>query len=137
VCFESAFSSLAREQRRNGAQVLVSLTNDEAFGDGFPGRAARAQHEAHLVLRAVEGRVAVLRAANGGRSMVVDPSGHVRFSASDRDEALTLVEVFPTSTLTLTERTGDVAGPLCALGSMLLIWMALRARSGRRMTPGS
>src|SRR5690606_20986289 len=87
ICFESAFESVARRARAEGARVLVNVSNDAWFAlAGWAGEAARAQHEAHAVMRALEHRVAVVRSANGGASFVVDPSGRVH-GGLDRGEA--------------------------------------------------
>ncbi len=76
ICYEAAFGDLARDHLRRGADLLVNVTNDAWFGGwGVAGSVARAQHEAHLVLRAVETRTTVLRSANLGRAMVVSSVG--------------------------------------------------------------
>jgi apolipoprotein N-acyltransferase len=53
---------------------MANITNDAWFGDsGGP-----LQHLAMVPLRAVENRVAVVRAANTGVSALVLPSGEIR-----------------------------------------------------------
>jgi apolipoprotein N-acyltransferase len=129
VCYESAFGSLARAHVRAGAQVLVNVTNDAWFGDGLPGKAARAQHEAHLVLRAIESRIPVVRSANGGLAMVVEPSGVARAVAPAGEEGVGVVAV--TTSVGPASRPGtavaSLVGPLCAAGA-LIVWLA----GGRR-----
>jgi apolipoprotein N-acyltransferase len=93
VCYESAFGGLARAHVRDGAELLVNVTNDAWFGEGTLGAGARAQHEAHLVLRAVENGVPVVRSANGGVAMVVDPDGRVTRVAAAGEEAVEVVTV--------------------------------------------
>jgi apolipoprotein N-acyltransferase len=73
ICYESVFPGIAREERRRGARLLVSLSNDAWFGE----TAAAYQHAAFLGLRAVENRTWVIRAANTGISAVYDPRGRV------------------------------------------------------------
>ncbi|MGE0160287.1 MAG: apolipoprotein N-acyltransferase [Gemmatimonadales bacterium] len=73
LCYELTFPELAREARSAGAAVLVTLSNDAWFG----ATSAPYQHFAHAILRAVENRMAVVRAANSGISGVVDPRGRV------------------------------------------------------------
>ncbi|MEM7416381.1 MAG: apolipoprotein N-acyltransferase, partial [Gemmatimonadota bacterium] len=67
ICYESAFPAEARRARYAGADILVNVTNDAWSGGG--GSRARTtaawQHPAHLVLRAIETRTGVVRAANG------------------------------------------------------------------------
>jgi len=74
ICFESTFSDFTRRFVNDGAQFLVNITNDGWFG----GDRGPWQHAEMAVLRAVENRVVLLRAANTGISMIVDPAGRVR-----------------------------------------------------------
>jgi apolipoprotein N-acyltransferase len=128
VCYESLFEASARELRARGAQVLVNLTSDIWFGEGssLPGSLFLAQHPAHLVLRAVENRMAVARAANGGATLVLDPRGRVlarasRLAASPLEATLRL---HPSPTLF--SRTGDLLGPTAALTVLLLLLASAR-----------
>lgn len=71
ICYESIFENLARDYRRRGGEFLVNITNDAWFGR----TSAPYQHAAHLVMRAIENRMGVARAANTGISEFVDPLG--------------------------------------------------------------
>jgi apolipoprotein N-acyltransferase len=73
ICYESIFPDIAREERRQGAGLLVSISDDAWFGE----TAAPYQHAAFLVLRAVENRTWVVRAANTGISAIYNPRGTV------------------------------------------------------------
>jgi apolipoprotein N-acyltransferase len=73
ICYEAIFPRLAAAHVNNGAGVLVNITNDAWFGR----TSAPYQHFQMSVLRAVENRVFLLRAANTGISAVVDPAGRV------------------------------------------------------------
>jgi len=73
ICFESTFSYISRRYRRLGADALVNMTNDGWFGGSF-------ELESHLgnaLFRAVETRMAVVRAANTGISAVISPKGEI------------------------------------------------------------
>lgn len=84
ICFEDIFPSLVRERVRRGAQILAVMTNDAWFGRG----GAAEQHLAASVLRAVENRVPVVRAANTGVTCVIDPAGRVvaRLAPKGKDQ---------------------------------------------------
>lgn len=71
ICFEDLFPDLCRRFIRQGARMLVVITNDAWFIHS----AASLQHAQASVFRAVEGRVWVARAANTGWSGFIDPAG--------------------------------------------------------------
>jgi apolipoprotein N-acyltransferase len=73
ICFESIFADHARRYRNDGADYLVNITNDEWFGRS----AGPVQHADLAILRAAELGVTLVRAANTGISMIVDPYGRV------------------------------------------------------------
>ncbi len=73
ICWENLFGDLVRGAVKDGAQLVVQLTNDSVFGP----TAAPHQHNLASILRAVENRVPVVIASNTGPSAVVDPWGRV------------------------------------------------------------
>ncbi len=73
ICYESVYGELVAKFVRNGANVLAVITND-SWWDDSPGHR---QHFDMAQLRALETRRYVLRAANGGFSGVIDPTGRV------------------------------------------------------------
>lgn len=77
ICYESAFSELAREQVLRGTRFIVIITNDSWYGR----TSGPAQHAEMASLRAVEFRQGVARAANGGVSLWTDRAGR-RFDAT-------------------------------------------------------
>lgn len=72
ICYESIYPQRSLEFRRNGADILVNITNDAWFGRSL----APYQHHAHLIMRAIETRVGIVRSANTGISGYIDPLGH-------------------------------------------------------------
>lgn len=75
VCYEILYPSLAREQvGRLGASLLVTISNDSWYGRA----GAQAQHFAGALLRSVETRRYLLRAAITGISGIVDDVGRIR-----------------------------------------------------------
>ncbi len=73
ICFEIIFPNLVRHMANEGANILVTLTNDAWFGDS----SAPYQHFSMAVFRAVENHLAVARAANTGISGVIAPDGGI------------------------------------------------------------
>ncbi len=119
ICYESIFPELARSQRQRGSLLMVNQTNDAWFGH----TGAPAQHMSHLVLRAVENRVACARAANTGISGFVLPDGGIEQTSGLFVPAVATRELPLLSWPTLFTVTGDIAGPLgLGLALCLLAW---------------
>lgn len=111
ICFESLFGSVSRALARDGADLLVIITNDAWFG----GTSAPAQHATIAALRAVETGLAVARCANTGISGFIDPWGRYLDSAP-MDTRATLIADLPTGPATTPYvRFGDTVGFPCAL----------------------
>jgi apolipoprotein N-acyltransferase len=71
ICWESAYPADARQLTRDGARVLLILTNNASFGTGAGPR----QHLAAGQLRAVETGRTIVQGAVTGISAVIDPTG--------------------------------------------------------------
>lgn len=91
ICWENIFPDLFRQFVKRGAAFMVNMTNEAWFGE----TAAPYQVLAITVFRAVENRVAVVRAANTGISGVIDPHGHILGTIRDGGR-----ELFVEGTLT-------------------------------------
>jgi apolipoprotein N-acyltransferase len=137
ICYESAFEDLPRKYRALGAEFLVNVTNDAWFGR----TSAPKQHASHLVLRAIETRMGIARAANSGISEFVDPLGHA-YAASELEQEAVVADRLRTSDVTtLYVRWGDWVGWLCVLttfglAGVLVVnrWQA-RSTHAPRTTP--
>ncbi|HEV8611054.1 MAG TPA: apolipoprotein N-acyltransferase [Thermoanaerobaculia bacterium] len=73
VCYEILYPVLSWKQVREGANLLVTISNDSWYGAG----GAQAQHFAGAVLRAVENERYLLRAAITGISGTADERGRI------------------------------------------------------------
>mgnify|MGYP001173725110 CR=1 FL=1 len=73
ICYEGIFPELSRAYKKEGAKLLVNITNDAWFGR----TSAPYQHLSMTVFRAVENRVFFLRSANTGISAIISPSGKI------------------------------------------------------------
>ena len=115
ICYESAFEDLPRRYRRRGADFLVNITNDAWFGR----TSAPTQHASHLVLRAIETRMGVARAANSGISEFVDPLGQVHDATRLGTADIVAGQLRTSDVTTLYVRLGDWVGWLAVLGSLV------------------
>jgi len=127
ICNESIFASHARKLRLEGADFFVNLTNDGWFGreTWYTRTSALWQHPAHLVMRAIEQRVGIARAANTGFSLFVDPIGRIYGRTELFQAAVSSEKVYTTDVLTLYSRTGDVAGWTAVLLTLALLLIPL------------
>lgn len=135
ICYESIFAGLSRDYRLQGADFLVNITNDAWFGREKPWLSrsgALWQHPSHLVLRAIENRLGIARAANTGISGTVDPLGRVHDATRLFTPAIFTADVLTTDERTLFARHGDVVGWIAALAALV---GAVLPRSRRKSGP--
>jgi apolipoprotein N-acyltransferase len=120
LCVEAMFPDLVRQAVRQGAEVLVNLSNDAWFGHAEPAR-----HQLEIAtLRAVESRRYLVRAAATGFSAVIDPYGRtVAESGFDTHQVLNAT-VRASHVRTPYERRGDT-----------FAWVVIAAVVGASLRP--
>jgi len=117
ICYEIIFPGHVRQFVNDGATVITTITNDAWFGrTGAP-----YQHFSMAVLRAVENRVPVARAANTGISGFIDAKGKILDASGIFTEAIITRTITPGTTRTFYTRYGDVFSWLCVLGTLAAI----------------
>jgi apolipoprotein N-acyltransferase len=123
ICYDLDFTDTARFMARAGAQIVAVPSND-------PVPSLAETHYTHLVFRAIENRVSLIKADKMRDATAIDPWGRVVAKEVDkRGRRSTLVADLPLGTHdTLFVRLGDWAAFLCAAG-----WVALRLT--RRAAP--
>ncbi len=73
ICFDDAFTDIMRPLFLNGTELFVNITDDSWSLK----KSSEYQHFAIAVYRAIEYRTTLVRSANAGYSVVVDPAGKV------------------------------------------------------------
>jgi len=123
ICFESIFPEEARVRVSRGANILVNLTNDAWYGRS----SAPFQQVPMAVLRAIENRRSLARAANTGISCLIDPLGTV-LSASPIFEKMQMSGRLPLiEEASFYTRYGFLFPQLCLLLlSLMLLYGILR-----------
>jgi apolipoprotein N-acyltransferase len=120
VCYESAFEDLPRRYRAAGADFLVNATNDAWYGR----TAGPYQHAAHLVMRAIETRMGIARAANDGISEFVDPLGRISDATTLETQTAVAGRLMTSDVRSLYVILGDWVGVISAglaLAALILV----------------
>ncbi len=73
ICFDDSFTDIMRPLFLNGCELFVNITDDSWSLK----KSSEIQHFAIAVYRAIEYRTTLVRSANAGYSVVVEPSGKV------------------------------------------------------------
>ncbi len=118
ICYESAFGDLSAGFVRNGADVLIELTND-GYGGNTP---ILRQHLANAVFRAVETNRPVLRVTNIGITTFINERGEMT-EAPTVYEAATRVWTIAKSdgAETFYVRYGDLFAWICTILSLVFL----------------
>jgi apolipoprotein N-acyltransferase len=124
ICYEIIFPDLTRRFVKDGAQFLVNITNDAWFGK----TSAPHQHLSMAVVRAIENRRFIARAANTGISAIIDASGQIQSSSKLFTETLLTGTIRTLTIQTFYSRYGDVFAYLSVLFTIVLITFALLRR---------
>lgn len=125
VCYEDILPALARQAVRQGAQVLVNLTNDIWFG----ATAAPYQHRALAAFRAVENRVYLVRATNTGLTSIIDAIGREQGTLPLFQADAVVQTIHPLRLQTFYNRFGDWFAQACSVAVLLLpLWDWYRRR---------
>jgi apolipoprotein N-acyltransferase len=124
VCYESIFGDEVRHFAKNGAEVLVNISDDGWYGDtGAPW-----QHLNMARMRAIENYRWILRSTNTGITTAIDPYGRVNAQAPRHVRgAFAFPFAFEAAAdLTLYTRFGDWFAWLCTLVSLAVLALAAR-----------
>jgi apolipoprotein N-acyltransferase len=129
ICYESIFPDFARQFVRDGAELLVVITNDAWFGSS----SAPFQHLRMGVVRAVENRRYLVRVANTGVTVIIDPYGRI-VSRAPREERVVVDGVARfRSDRTFYSQYGDVFA-FANVAAVLLLGGVAFARHRARFT---
>ena len=130
ICFESHFPNLSREYVRQGADVLIEMTNDGYLGNTPVLR----QHLANAVFRAVETGRPVLRVTNVGITAYINERGEISDAADVYTEATRTWKISKSNgEQTFYVRYGDWFAWLCMIVSFGLIAWSIFLTQSRKV----
>jgi apolipoprotein N-acyltransferase len=121
ICYESIFPDEVRQFAKNGAELLVNISNDGWYGEG----GAPWQHLNQARMRAVENNRWLLRDTNTGITAVIDPLGRVVAEAPRNQRTQLQAAYSLEKTTTFYTRHGDWFPLVCAI--ITLLGLLLRA----------
>jgi len=131
ICYESVYPNYVREFVRRGAEFLVIITNDSWWGN----TSGAYQHASFASLRAVETRRWVVQCANGGISMIVDPTGTRHSTTSLYSKTRFAGDIFLRSEKTFYVKYGDLIAQIClAVSVMILIAAVIQKKKEKRIS---
>jgi apolipoprotein N-acyltransferase len=110
VCYESIFADEVRQFVKNGAQVLVNISDDGWYGD----TSAAWQHLNMVRMRAIENRRWILRSTNTGVTAAINPYGRVTAAAPRHQRTSIRVHFGYEQDLTFYAEHGDLFAYACA-----------------------
>ncbi len=131
ICYEAAYPNLVRQFVRNGATLLVNVSDDAWFGD----TSGPEQHLAHAVMRAIENDRDIVRATNTGITALVTSDGRVIDQLPRFVEGSKVWSAQTRNSKTFYTRHGDLFAIGCALLSG--IGILVRCTAFRRNLPES
>jgi apolipoprotein N-acyltransferase len=121
ICFEDSFSDLSRTFTRNGAELIVNISND-AWSESLPGQY---QHLSMAVFRAVENSRAMVRATASGQTCLIMPDGRVAAESEPFKENYLTVRVPLTDEATIYTALGDFFPVICLAAAALVLLFAI------------
>jgi apolipoprotein N-acyltransferase len=111
ICYESIFPDFTRREVNEGADILVNITNDAWYGES----SAPYQVLAMAVMRSIETKLPMVRAANTGFSALIEPSGRITDRTPLFKRGTTIVNVSWRPVRTLYTMVGDLFAEICVV----------------------
>jgi apolipoprotein N-acyltransferase len=110
---------------RNGAQVLINISDDGWYGD----TSAPWEHLDMVRMRAIENRRWIVRSTNTGITAAIDPSGRVTEMIPRHIRTSVQVAFGYRNDITFYSQHGDVFAWFCALITIALLALSLRRKT--------
>lgn len=127
ICYEGILSEAGRNYKKNGAGLLINITNDAWFGN----TSAPYQHLSMTVFRAVENKLFLARAANTGISAIIDPTGKILRQSKIFERTIVHGEIKYLNIPTYYSEYGDIFVYVCILLLLSIYFISRKRRKIR------
>lgn len=117
VCYEIIFPGLVRKFFSKNGDFIVTITNDAWFGK----TTGPYQHFSMGVLRAIENRKPLIRAANTGISGFIDSSGRILKTTPVFERRVETMDMTTDTTRSFYSKYGDIFSYLCMVVFILFL----------------
>jgi apolipoprotein N-acyltransferase len=121
ICYEAILPGFVRHAERD-ADFLVNVTEDIWYGK----TSHVGQHLSVLMLRAIENRISIARAANAGPSGVIDPAGRMRERTVPFEKSEGVFSLRPAHLGTFYAQLGFAFPGVCIPVGVVFLWRLLR-----------
>ncbi|MCL4408074.1 MAG: apolipoprotein N-acyltransferase [Thermotogae bacterium] len=110
ICFESYFGWLSRKFTNEGAQFIVTITDDSWFDQ----KTALIQHFSQDVVRAVENRKWIIQVADTGITGSINPYGQIVDQLPIHQKIASIFDIYPNKVKTFYDMFGN-----------LMLWLSI------------
>ncbi|MBE0640034.1 MAG: apolipoprotein N-acyltransferase [Bacteroidales bacterium] len=123
ICYESIYGDFTADFIRNGANLLLIITNDGWWGN----TAGHRQHFSFAPLRAIETRRSIARSANTGISGFINQRGDILKASEYWVPDVMKASLHTNDAITVYVKYGDYIGRISTFLSFFLILIAITA----------
>ena len=131
ICYESIFGEFFSRFVKNGAEVMVIITNDGWWGE----TAGHRQHFSFARLRAIETRRSIARSANTGISAFIDQRGDTHQDTPYWEPAVIRGSINANREITFYVQHGDYLARLLLYLAGLLFFTAIAVSIRKKINP--
>jgi len=130
ICYESIYGEFVSGFVKNGAEIIMIITND----GWWKNTAGHRQHLAYASLRAIETRRSIARSANTGVSCFVNQKGEQFLQTKYWEPDVIRMEINANDCITFYVKYGDYLGRSAAMASILLLLIGVVRHFMRKYT---
>jgi apolipoprotein N-acyltransferase len=123
ICYESIFPAFVSAFAKQGAEMIVVVTNDSWYGKS----SGPYQHKEYGVLRAIENRKSVVRCANGGISCVINAKGETEVESELFTKDVIVWDVPVQKEETFYSENPKIVSTLCSVFSLWIFGINILA----------